>query len=73
METELLMLRQWRDSDLEPFARLNGDPEAMKFMRATLSREESDAWVERMKALFAQLGFQHYAVESMACFQNEKG
>ena len=30
-QTERLRLRQWRDSDLEPFAALNADPKVMEF------------------------------------------
>ncbi len=63
IETERLTLRSWKDSDLDPFARLNADPQAMEFMLKPLSREESDAWVERMKAHFAGRGFSHYAAE----------
>src|SRR5271165_5750099 len=63
IETKRLLLRPWKDSDLEPFARLNADPRAMEFMPKPLSREESDAWVGRMKAHFAQHGFSHYAAE----------
>jgi RimJ/RimL family protein N-acetyltransferase len=63
IETERLILRSWKDSDLEPFARLNADPQAMEFMLNPLSREESDAWVERMKTHFAGHGFSHYAAE----------
>jgi RimJ/RimL family protein N-acetyltransferase len=63
IETERLILRPWKDSDLEPFARLNADLQVMEFMLKLLSREESDAWVGGMKAHFARHGFSHYAVE----------
>ncbi len=63
IETERLILRTWKDSDLEPFARLNADPQAMELMLQPLSREESDAWVGRMRAHMARHGFSHYAVE----------
>src|SRR5262249_1605401 len=32
LNTERLILRQWRDSDLTAFARLNDDPAVMEFM-----------------------------------------
>jgi RimJ/RimL family protein N-acetyltransferase len=44
-----LLLRQWRESDLEPFARLNADPEVMRHFPALLSREQSDAMVDRLR------------------------
>jgi RimJ/RimL family protein N-acetyltransferase len=41
--TERLLLRQWREADLEPFAALNADAEAMRHFPSTLTREQSDA------------------------------
>jgi RimJ/RimL family protein N-acetyltransferase len=43
LATELLILRRWRESDREPFARLNADPEVMRQFPRPLSRDESDA------------------------------
>jgi len=63
IETERLILRTWRDSDLEPFAQLNSDPVVMEYFLQPLTREESNAWVERMQAHQARHGFSHYAVE----------
>ncbi len=48
LHTERLILRQWRDSDREPFAELNADAETMRYFPATLTREESDAFVDRI-------------------------
>ena len=50
VKTERLLLRRWRLSDREPFAALNADPRVMKHFRSTLSRQESDALVERIEA-----------------------
>ena len=46
LRTQRLVLRPWRDSDREPFAELNADPEVMRHFPSTLSRAESDAWSE---------------------------
>ncbi len=46
--TQRLLLRQWRESDLEPFARLNADPEVLRYFPALLSRDQSDAMVDRL-------------------------
>lgn len=40
-ETERLILRQWQDSDIAPFAEMNCDPEVMKYFPKTLSFEET--------------------------------
>ena len=37
-ETERLMMRAWREEDLEPFAALNADPIVMEFFPSTLTR-----------------------------------
>jgi len=56
-------MRRWRDSDLEPFAGLNGDPEVMEHFPATLSRAESDAFVARIEARFERDGYGLWALE----------
>ena len=58
-----IILRQWREDDLAPFAALNADPVVMEYFPATLSRTESDALVERIRALFAQFGYGFWALE----------
>jgi len=49
LRTPRLLLRQWRDSDLVPFAALNADPVVMEHFPALLSREQSDAMVGRIE------------------------
>jgi RimJ/RimL family protein N-acetyltransferase len=63
IETERLALRAWKDSDREPFARLNADPRVMRLMPRRLTREESDAFAERIAAQLAKHGFGLYAAE----------
>ena len=61
--TERLVLRQWRESDLEPFARLNADPEVMRYFPAPLSREQSDAMVDRLSGHIEAEGWGMWALE----------
>lgn len=63
LSTPRLVLRQWRESDLAPFAAMNADPAVMEHFPAALSREESDASARRAMALFAQQGWGHWAIE----------
>jgi RimJ/RimL family protein N-acetyltransferase len=63
LKTERLLLRRWRAADRDAFAALNADPRVMKYFRSTLSRQESDALVERVAAAFEQHGFGPWAVE----------
>lgn len=50
LRTERLLLRPWREVDLEPFAALNADQEVMRHFSAPLSRPESDGLAERIHA-----------------------
>jgi ribosomal-protein-alanine N-acetyltransferase len=63
LSTDRLILRRWRDSDREPFARLNADPEVMRHFLRPLTRAESDAFVDRIEARFDERGFGLWAVE----------
>jgi RimJ/RimL family protein N-acetyltransferase len=61
--TDRLLLRRWRPADREPFAALNADPFVMKHFPSPLSRQDSDALVERIEATFQQNRFGPWAVE----------
>ena len=63
LRTERLCLRQWLPRDREPFARLNANPAVLEFLPAALSREQSDAFADRIEAHFRQHGFGLFAVE----------
>ncbi|MDH2443746.1 GNAT family N-acetyltransferase [Amnibacterium sp. CER49] len=62
-ETERLLLRRWRDDDRAPFAALNADPEVMRHFPARLSREESDALIDRIEQHFDRHGYGLWALE----------
>ena len=63
LRTERLILRRWRASDREPFARMNADPEVMRYFVRPLTREESDAFVEGIERHFEDRGYGLWAVE----------
>jgi len=63
LRTERLILRRWRDSDCQPFAEMNADPQVMEFFPNTLTREESDTMIGKMESSFTQRGFGLCAVE----------
>ena len=68
IRTERLVLRQWREEDKEPFAALNADPVVMEHFPSTMTREESDAFVERCAAAIASRGWGFWAVEAEGTF-----
>lgn len=64
LHTERLILRPWRASDCAPFADLNGDAEVMRYFPARMTKEQSDALGERIKAAFErQRGWGLWALE----------
>lgn len=65
LRTDRLRLRRWREADRPPFARLNADPKVMEYFPSTLSRVESDAFVDWIEAFFDEHGFGLWAVEAV--------
>lgn len=63
LATDRLLLRRWRESDREPFAALNADPEVMRYFPSTRTRDESDAMIDRLDAAIEADGFGLWAVE----------
>ena len=64
LDTQRLLLRQWKEEDCGPFAALCANAKVMEFFPALLNRDESDAMVGRCKALIAERGWGLWAVES---------
>lgn len=63
LRTERLRLRPWRESDHEPFARLNADMRVMQFFPAPLTVEASRQLAVRIQAHIEQHGWGLWAVE----------
>src|SRR5689334_7564932 len=63
MITERLIMRQWRESDREPFAALNADPEVMRYFLSTMTRAECDAFVDLIAGLIDERGWGLWALE----------
>jgi ribosomal-protein-alanine N-acetyltransferase len=63
LETERLILRQWRDTDAEALALMNADPEVMRYFPKTLDRAGSDAMLGRVREKWRRNGYSFSAVE----------
>ena len=63
LKTERLLLRPWREADLEPFAVLNADPRVTATLAGSLTRDDSDALAKRIADRFRERGFGQWAVE----------
>lgn len=56
------ILRQWKDTDFEPFAEMNSDPEVMRYL-LPLTRSESLDVFSRIREEIVQRGWGVWAVE----------
>jgi len=66
MHTDRLRLRQWQESDLEPWAAMNADPEVRRYFPSVLTCEQSAASMARFRAALEQRGYGWWAVEIAA-------
>lgn len=64
--TRRLVLRAFGDADRDPFAALNRDPEVVRHLQGPLSRERSDAFVDRIDACWRERGYGLWALELAA-------
>ncbi|MEU9112978.1 GNAT family N-acetyltransferase [Streptomyces sp. NPDC048483] len=63
LRTDRLILRNWRESDLAPWAAMNADPEVRAYFPDVLTREQSEASVARFRTGIARRGWGWWAVE----------
>lgn len=63
LRTERLILRQWKESDVLPYATLNADQRVMEFMLGTMTEAETRQSIENIKKHFDTHGFGRWAVE----------
>lgn len=63
LRTDRLILRDWRDADLDPWVAMNQDPEVMEFYPALYDRERCMASMARIRDHIAREGFGLWAVE----------
>jgi RimJ/RimL family protein N-acetyltransferase len=64
IETERLRLRVWEEADRDHFAALNADPVVMSDLGGPLSRDESDAKLDRYLKAWASHGYGRWLVET---------
>jgi RimJ/RimL family protein N-acetyltransferase len=63
LRTERLLMRRWRPSDREPFARINADPVVMGHFPGLQSPQVSSEMIEHFEREFEREGFGVWAVE----------
>ncbi len=65
LEGSRIRLRQWRDSDRAPFAKMNADPEVMRYFPHCLKEDQSNALVERFTRDIDRSGWGFWAAERL--------
>jgi RimJ/RimL family protein N-acetyltransferase len=65
LRTERLVLRQWRDDDLDALAPIYADPEVMRYIRdgSVQDRKDTAAHLDRMRQHWEEHGFGLFAAE----------
>jgi RimJ/RimL family protein N-acetyltransferase len=66
INTERLIMRGWRESDLAPWAAMNADPEVRQYLGPPLTFEQASAWVLTFQDDLDRYGFGFWAVEVRA-------
>ena len=69
ISTERLVMRGWRESDLEPWAAMNADPEVRRYLGPLLTFEQAEAWMLNFQDDLDRYGFGFWAVEVRASGQ----
>jgi len=67
IQTERLLLRPWRPEDVEPFAKLCGDPEVMRYIGrgAVRDRQQCESSIGHFQLEWEERGFGLFAVERL--------
>jgi RimJ/RimL family protein N-acetyltransferase len=63
IHTSRLILRQWQESDHEPYIAMNLDPEVMRYFPALQTREATIAQIERLQTFIEENGYGFFAME----------
>ena len=63
LETERLLLRQWKEGDLVAFRELNSDLLVMAYFPSVLNQQQSDAVADQCKGFISSRGWSFWAVE----------
>jgi RimJ/RimL family protein N-acetyltransferase len=66
LETARLLLRSWREEDLDAYARICADPEVMRYLSGTMTRDQAAQQMERWMRHWKERGFGVWAAEEKA-------
>ncbi len=63
IETDRLILRDWKSEDLPMFAKMNNDERVMRYFPSVLTEKEPESFFFRIQSEFERNGWGLYAVE----------
>lgn len=63
--SERLGFRNWTDDDILLMSAINADPEVMEFFPSVVTSEQTAAFIQRMKDMFATNGYCYFAVDRL--------
>lgn len=63
LETPRLVLRSWREADLDAFAAMSADPRVMATLGPVMARDEAQALIARVDAIEREHGHTFWALE----------
>jgi RimJ/RimL family protein N-acetyltransferase len=66
LRTKRLLLRPWRDADLEPLTAINADPDVYEFLGRRPDREATAELIERARRSWEEHRFGFFALEPRA-------
>ncbi|RWJ04429.1 MAG: N-acetyltransferase [Mesorhizobium sp.] len=65
LQTERLLLREWRDEDVEPLARMNDDPRVVRYVARLADRRAIEAWINTQREHFKKHRYGLWALERL--------
>jgi RimJ/RimL family protein N-acetyltransferase len=65
LRTERLLLRTWRDEDVEPFIEMGEDPQVMEFFPGLMSAQQSRETAAMFRTQMDQRGWGLWALEAL--------
>jgi RimJ/RimL family protein N-acetyltransferase len=69
LKTDRLVLRYWRESDLDTWAAMNADPEVRRYFPDLMTRQQSAADLHRFQSELERRGYGWWALELHATGQ----
>ncbi|MER8949847.1 GNAT family N-acetyltransferase [Mesorhizobium sp. M0809] len=63
LRTKRLLLRKWKDEDVQPFARMNDDPRVVRYLARIADRSAIEAWIKAQHEHFKKYGYGLWVLE----------